>query len=244
MPYVIVVANQKGGVSKTTVATNLAFAAAEEGKRVLAIDLDTQSNMTLWLTDRGELAEQTGGSATLFDPSAALDISHTERGIDVLHGHRHLDDLDSMGYEETLALKDRVRALPYDVIIFDTPPAPGIRQISPLFWADRLVVPLPPEELSVAATEAMMAVRDTALEINPDLRTTVVLSRVKHNARSHKEFGDSLREIFGDECAKTALHDRIAVADASAARRPVWKTVNAAAEIRNEWRDFAEEIFA
>lgn len=233
---ILTVANQKGGVGKTTLILNLAYIAAESGKKVLCIDLDTQGSLSTSLTGDADIRKRPGGAASLFD-DGALDVMHTEHKIDLLHGHDKLDDLDKADLQVVKALKAKVKGLDYDLILIDTPPAIGIRQLAPLLWSDLLLVPLPPEEMPVMGLGSMMETAKLAKQVNPALKTRVILTRYKVQSGSHKSMSKSLVTQLGAMLLTDRIRERVAVADAAAKRVPVWHGKNADDKLRQEWHN-------
>lgn len=241
---IVTIANQKGGVGKTTLVLNLAFLAAEEGKRVLCIDLDTQGSLSGILTGDPAIRSRSGGASTLFSDvgNMELDITHTSHGIDLLHGHAELDDLDTLALEYALSKRDSVRAMDYDIILIDTPPAIGLRQLAPLLYADVLVIPLPPEEMPVLGLSSMLETATLAKQVNPDLRARIILSRVKRSSSSHAEISEQLHEQLGAMLMNEQVRERVAVTDAATQRVPVWKAKNADKILRDEWRSMMASL--
>ncbi|CAG0950136.1 partial Sporulation initiation inhibitor protein Soj, partial [Rhodocyclaceae bacterium] len=151
---IITVLNQKGGVGKSTLAFNIAQAAADFGKRgkpakVLCQDLDSQGDFSQYLTGDLEIAKKTKTGVGLFlEGQEWTPMATSHPNIDLLHGHRKLDRYDRDGPTEDRLLdeswREHMRGLDYDYIVIDTPPAAGIRQIGPLCWADVAVIPIEP----------------------------------------------------------------------------------------------------
>jgi len=240
---IISAANQKGGVGKTTLLLNLAYIAAETGKKVLVIDLDTQGSISTSLTGDSDLRNRRGGAETLF-VGTELDITHSERNIDLLHGHSTLDDLDKMTVAEAMARRDAVRALPYDLVLIDTPPAIGIRQLAPLLYSDLLLIPLPPEEMPMMGLGSMLGTAKLARQVNADLKTRVIISRFKTTSFSHNEMAQKLSEQLGAMLLPDKIRERVAVADAAYKRVPVWTVSNADSKLKREWHDTMTNLLA
>ena len=141
---ILAIANQKGGVGKTTTACTLAYMAAQDGKRVLLIDADAQCNSTD--TSRA----QSDGVSTLYDLIINKDsedcVQHTPYGYDIIAGDPLLRDADKMlsGFADVFVLKEQMEAakLDYDLIIIDTPPALGTLLMASLTAATTVLVPM------------------------------------------------------------------------------------------------------
>jgi len=161
------VAVQKGGTGKTTTAAALAQAAAADGRRVLAVDLDPQSNLTSALA--GQPAEHS--SYDLFTGQPARDlIQTTPQGVDLIPGSADLAalTLEKGGARKLQEALKGIRA-DYDFIIIDTPPTAGTLQYNALQAADRLLIPLQADSYNI---NSLRQITDTARQIqgsNPAL---------------------------------------------------------------------------
>lgn len=243
---IAVVINQKGGVGKTTVGFHIAKAAADAGQRVLVIDNDTQGNMSQFLTGNLEIQKNTvGGAGLLFQEGgipvdAPIETQHP--GIWLLHGHEGLDQFDNDPEAEervmSAEMRQMLRALPFDVIVVDTPPAVGIRHIAPLVWADLAVIPMEPAMASVAGFQSVLQSIEHASQLNPGLQWVGVLNRLNRSARSHRDIEQFVRTTYGKKIAPT-LSSRTAIADAMQEEPalPVWRMPGAKRELRELWRD-------
>src|ERR1700758_1244444 len=216
---VIAFANQKGGVAKTTSTLNLGVALAERGKRVLAVDLDPQGNLTMsqgWNPDEIE--------RSLFDvlvhklPITEV-VRHSE--IDVA-----VSSIDLAGAELALAsMIGRERALEkalapvrehYDYILIDTPPSLGLLTINALVAADGVIVPVQTEYLSlrglVQLENTLSMVREN---LNPEVRIIgIVPTMYDKRLTPSREADEILRENFGDLVYATRIRKTVRFAEA------------------------------
>jgi chromosome partitioning protein len=246
---IIVIANLKGGATKTTLAFHLAcLAAQEEGREVLCLDLDGQSNLGQYLSGDLNIGEVTEGGVGLFLEGKQFTPSATAHPrIKLLHGHKALDQYDSdPGVEELGYDRDRHQALrgEYDVVIIDTPPAAGFRNMAPLCWADIVVIPMEAVMTSILGFQNVLKeVNDSVLKINPRLRQVAVINRFKKGGKSQREKEMWLRSTYGDMIVAT-LGDRAAVGDAmdEEPAQPVWMRKGAVKQVKKEWRDCCQTI--
>ena len=198
---VYTVAIQKGGTGKTTTAAILAQAAAHEGKKVLAIDLEPQGNYSFALAAN----KKKPGSYELLNgtPAAEL-IQHSPQGIDVISGNRDLDTVTS-GRGTARRLSKALAPIrdSYDMIIIDTPPGGGELQYNALFAADRLIIPL------LADAYTLDSFYDTVNEItqlqksNPQLKTAGVLFTRFPAHRTN--FNTAMREALEQSAAAAGI---------------------------------------
>src|ERR1700747_1125004 len=219
MARVIAFANQKGGVAKTTTTLNLGVALAELGKRVLAVDLDPQGNLTMsqgWNPDEIE--------RSMFDVLVhKLPVSEIVRKseIDVA-----VSSIDLAGAELALAsMIGRERALEKallpareenDFILIDTPPSLGLLTINALVGANGRIVPVQCEYLSlrglVQLENTLSMIRE---HLNPEVGIEGILPTMFDSRTLHsREAVEILRENFGDLVLNTRIRKTVRYAEA------------------------------
>lgn len=164
---VLAVAIQKGGTGKTTTAAVLAQAAAHKGKKVLAIDLDPQGNLTFALGGSGT----SGSSFDLLQGTAAADVIQQCSGIDVIAANWGLSTIAS-GKGSARRLQAAIEPIKnnYDLIIIDTPPTAGELQYNALQAATGLIIPL---QADIYNLQSLYQITDTAKQMqqsNPNLQ--------------------------------------------------------------------------
>ena len=217
----IAIAIQKGGVAKTTTASFLATTGAIKGKRVLAIDLDPQGNLTFSLNGK---ANAPGIMQLLNGTAAAAVIQHTQSGVDLIAASDQLSTITSERGAARL-LQKAIEPLKknYDICIIDTPPTAGILQYMALQAADGLVIPLEAETYSI---QGLYQIVDTAKAIkqsNPNLTIKgYVLTKFKSSSIS-KAMANTLQTIAARDnikCLGTIRHG-VAVAEAAATQEPL-----------------------
>lgn len=220
----IAVAIQKGGTGKTTTAATLATTGAIKGKKVLAIDLDPQGNLTFTLngdTNRPGAIEFLQNSATDF-------IQHTKSGVDLIAASERLSVIASEKGTEKGSARLLQKALEplkkkYDICIIDTPPTAGILQYMALQAADRLVIPLEAETYSI---QGLYQIVDTAKAIqksNPNLSIKgYVLTKFRSSSIS-KAMANTLQTIAARDNIKCLgnVRNGVAVAEAAATQEPL-----------------------
>ncbi len=243
---VIAFANQKGGVAKTTTTLNLGVALMEQGKRVLAVDLDPQGNLTMsqgWNPDEIE--------RSLFDVLVhKLPITEIVRKgeIDVA-----VSSIDLAGAELALSsMIGRERALDkallpvkedYDYILIDTPPSLGLLTINALVASNGVIVPVQCEYLSlrglVQLENTLTMIREN---LNPDVAIQGILPTMYDKRLLHsKEAVEILRENFGDLVLNTKIRKTVRYAEAPVKGMSVLK-YDPTGEAASMYRDLAKEV--
>lgn len=241
---IVTVTNQKGGVGKSTLTFHIAMAAAEMGRRVCVLDFDTQGNISQFLTGDLDIRKNLSGGADFFfeqgDVPIDAPIATEHENIWLLHGHEGLDkwDNDSAAEERVMAvdLRHKLHALPYDLILVDTPTSPGIRHLAPLMWSDRVVIPMEPEQAAVAGFQSVLEAIEQVKALNPGLQWIGVLNRVVRARRDHRDVEDFVRGEYGGKIAPT-LTARAAVSSAmqEAPAQAVWHARSADKALRELW---------
>jgi chromosome partitioning protein len=215
----IVLANQKGGVAKTTTTLNLGVALREAGCRVLAVDLDPQSNLSM---SQGIDVESLG--VTMFDvlvrdePLASViharEIDIAAAGIELAGAELALSSM--IGRERRLELALRPLRDLYDVILVDTPPSLGLLTINAMVAAAGVIVPVQCEYLSL---RGLAQLRQTLAQVrehlNPRVDIVGILPTMYDGRTVHgREAVAVLEESFGDRVYRTKIGKTIRFAEA------------------------------
>ena len=221
MSRVVAVANQKGGVGKTTSAINIAAALARTKRKVLLIDLDSQANLTLGVglipdsRQRG-IYDVLLGNATLNDV-----ILKNEAGFDVVVSDRSLSgaQVELLTVERReYRLKDAIDKLDreYNWILLDCPPSLNILAVNALVAADSVVVPTQCEYYALQGlVELLETIKTVKRNYNPGLRLDGIL-RTMHDKRNKldREVSNQLGEYFSEQVYRTIIPRNIRLAEA------------------------------
>ena len=246
MAMVLAFANQKGGVAKTTSTLNLGVALAEQGLRVLLVDLDPQGNLTMsqgWNPDEID--------RSMFDVLVhRLPITEIVRSneLDVA-----VSSIDLAGAELALAsMIGRERALEkalmpvrenYDWILIDTPPSLGLLTINALVAADGVIVPVQCEYLSlrglVQLENTLSMIREN---LNPHVAIRGILATMFDRRLLHsREAVEILKENFGDLVLNTKIRKTVRYAEAPVKGQSIFK-YDPTGEAASMYRDLAKEV--
>ncbi len=212
MTYFISIANEKGGVAKTTSTLSLGASLVETGSKVLLIDLDAQANLTLAL---GVDPEKNPGSVSkLLMEDANLSSVVLETGIPGLFlvpsnhelGHTERFLPAKPGHEQLLRKVLRSSAQDYDFVIFDCPPFLGAITLSALVSSDLLIIPTQAEYFSIYAIRNMNSlIRRVRAQSNPQLMYRILLTMYDRRNRIHRTLYEQLNATFGNGVLSTII---------------------------------------
>ena len=206
---VIGVVNQKGGTGKTTTCVNLGVDLAREGKRVLLVDCDPQGSLTISLghPQPDALPNTLADQMTAVLNNRPIDLGgilHHEEGVDLLPANISLAGMEvslvnAMSREITLKRVLANYSRDYDQILLDCSPSLGMLTINALAAADRIIIPVQAQYLSIKGVEQLLGtVARVKQNINRRLRIDgVLLTMVDSRATNSREIAALLRETYG-----------------------------------------------
>jgi chromosome partitioning protein len=245
----IAVANQKGGVAKTTTVASLGSALAERGRKVLLVDLDPQSCLTFSLGLDPDAVELSIHDVLLGRVGAPMAIQPTEDGVDLLPATIELAGAEAQllsrpGREYVLRTALEEVSAAYEVVLLDCSPSLGVLTLNALTAADELIIPLQCEMLSHRGVGQLLdTVADVQRILNPDLRVLGVLPTMFDGRTNHA------RAVLADVAGRYALPvlepaipKSVRFAEAPAAGRSVLTTARRGRG-SEAYRELAEGLF-
>lgn len=228
---IVAIANQKGGVAKTTTAINLAAALAERGSRVLLIDMDPQGNASTGLGIAHDQRDPGTYDLLLGDALASETLRETlTPGISVVPATTALSSSDvelQNVSKRAYLLRDRLATDPplaavIDTVLIDCPPSLNLLTVNALVAAHSVLIPLQSEFFALEGlSQLMLTIRDIRETANPGLRVEGVLLTM-HDSRNNlaQQVEHDARETLGDLVYKTVIPRNVRLSEAPSYAMP------------------------
>jgi chromosome partitioning protein len=228
MARVYVIANQKGGVGKTSIAVNLCASLAHYGRRVLLVDLDPQGNATTGSgVDKGAL-ERTVYEVLLGEIDVGGARHRAEGGFDVVGSNRNLAgaEVEMIGLERReYRLRDALDVVrgDYDFIVIDCPPALNMLTVNGFTAADAVIIPMQCEYYALEGLSDLVGtLRKVKQNLNPAIEIEALV-RTMYDPRSTLtvQVSDELKRHYGEKVFDTVIPRNIRIAEAPSFGKPV-----------------------
>jgi chromosome partitioning protein len=251
LSIVIAIANQKGGVGKTTTTINLAAAFAQRGRRVLLLDLDPQGNSSISFLDPHGI----GVSAyeMMVDGQGELD-SYTYptsvKGLDIIPSRINLAKLESKlvgDFDAPFRLKDRLERVAdrYDTILIDTPPTLGLITVNALVASTHVLIPIQSSFYALEGTDDLLeTIEKVKARPNPNLRVLgVVVTLFDKRTTLAREVYEQIKSVFGTQVFETVITKSVRLEEAPAYKESIF-TFAPQSSGASEYSKLCEEVLS
>ncbi len=250
MTNVIAIANQKGGVGKTTTAINLAGALAEEGYRILCVDMDPQANLTAGLGINLNTVEQSMADVLADGRSSLSDviIATGTEGIDVAPAHIDLASTEgelftALGREGILREAFDGQIAVYDYVLIDCPPNLGLLTVNGLVASDGVIIPVQTQYYAMKGLNNLVKVINAIrLKLNRDLRILGLLPTF-FDGRTNlaKDMLEELRTVGDHHVFTSIVRNTVKLGEAPLVGRPI-TTYASNTDAARTYRQLAREV--
>lgn len=228
-PIVVALANQKGGVGKSTTAINLAASLAFQDRRVLLVDLDPQGNATSGLgIERGaievsvyDVLLKEAGLSDAVEPTSVRNLFVVPATIDLAGAEIELVSMFSRETRLRVAIQDA--ATEYDIILIDCPPSLGLLTVNALAAAEEVLIPIQCEYYALEGLSQLLKNVDlVTANLNPGLKVGgVVLTMYDARTKLSRDVADQVREYFGELAYKTVVPRSVRLSEAPSYGEPI-----------------------
>lgn len=246
---IIVIANQKGGVGKTTTAINLSSACAIRGKRVLLIDLDPQSNSSLSFIDPQTIND---GAYELFTelerPFSDFIYQTPVPKLDIVPAKINLAKLEAKlvgDFDAAFRLRDRIDQIRenYDLIFIDTPPTLGLITVNALVAAKHVIIPIQSSYFALEGTDDLLeTIEKVRSRPNPELNLLgVLVTLFDRRTALSKDVEQHIRNVFGKKTFNTVITRSVRLEEAPAHKESIF-TFAPRSSGAVEYTDLSKEV--
>lgn len=248
-PRVFAVANQKGGVGKTTTTINLAACMSQLDQRVLIVDLDPQANATRGLGIDSRMVDHSLYDVLLEDvpledviePVSVKNLYIVPSSLDLAGAEIEL--VPAMNRERRLKIALEEVADDYDVVFIDCPPSLGLLTINGLTAANEVLVPVQAEYYALEGLGLLIRNIDLVKRnLNPDLHlSTIVLGMVDARTKLSKQVSEEVRSHFGDKVCRQVIPRAVRLSEAPSFGLPI-SVFDPGSRAATAYRTLAKEV--